>query len=513
MTFFDTIQDLQEQRSTNLCLGLDPRPIDIIRWANNTREQETLKELFSNFDTNDPLSIEKLSKHYLSLVEWLLDTCREYISCVKINLAFYQQYALENTMLDIIILARSLGLPAILDAKFGDIQSTAKAYARAAFERFSADAVTLHPYLGSSSITPFLTYATKAVFVLSHTSNPDAQYVQTFSNTDNTPLYEHIVQPYMNNPQIGFVCGATHLETLRNIRSKSNNWILTPGVGAQGGTVLDVMAAANKRVIIPISRAIVDTDSPKEAIERFHAHLKQHRANSTHDHVHPSQTPVAENRRATEQNPNTLHTIVSQLCEKGMILFGDYTYKSGIRAPFYVNLRDVIGSPSLLRIICEEMLPLVTSCTYNRICGIAYGALGFAFTLSDMIGASTILLRKEGKKEYGTQEAVVGPYAAGDRVVIIEEMTSTGSTIIETALSLRKKGLEVNDVIVFYTGIGDPEANLAQHELRLHRVLDFFRLLSILHELSYITDVQKSKLISLTHTDELGLSNTAGNEA
>ena len=139
-------------------------------------------------------------------------------------------------------------LPVLLDAKRGDIGNTAKAYARAAFEVLNVDAITVNPYLGADSVTPFLEYEGKMVFLLCYTSNPSAAEIQ---NHGTNPLYQHIAriaQTWGNAGEIGFVVGATQPQALSAVRQIApDRWILAPGVGAQGGDLDDALTCGTER--------------------------------------------------------------------------------------------------------------------------------------------------------------------------------------------------------------------------------------------------------------------------
>ena len=173
-----------------LCVGLDPDPFQF-------------PQSFGH-----PVDAESLAAWGKAIIEQTTDL----VCCYKPNIAFYEQFGLEG--LD--ALQRTLAaipgdIPVLLDAKRGDIGSTATAYARAVFEVLGVDAVTVSPYLGQDAVAPFLGYAGKAVFVLCYTSNPSAAAVQEFGN-GQTRLFEHIVNQatqWGEPDQIGFVVGAT----------------------------------------------------------------------------------------------------------------------------------------------------------------------------------------------------------------------------------------------------------------------------------------------------------------
>jgi orotidine 5'-phosphate decarboxylase subfamily 2 len=171
-------------------------------------------------------------------------------------------------------------IPVILDAKRGDVASTAEAYAKSAFENLRAHAITLSPYLGKDSIDPFLAYKEKGVFLLCKTSNAGAGDIQdlavTIENKSQTivvPLFErvaYLAQQWNSGNNIGLVVGATQIEALRRVRAAAPDlWFLVPGVGTQGGD-LDTalrsgLRADGKGVLINISRGISRAEDPARA--------------------------------------------------------------------------------------------------------------------------------------------------------------------------------------------------------------------------------------------------------
>ena len=158
-------------------------------------------------------------------------------------------------------------VPVLLDVKRGDIGSTAQAYAKAAFEQWGADAVTLSPYLGEDSVKPFLAYEGKAAFLLCHTSNPSAAQVQ---HHGEPPLFEYMAsaaQAWGSANQIGLVIGATQPEAMAAVRGMCpDNWFLAPGVGAQGGDLAAALRAGLRAdgsgMIVPVSRGVIMAADP-----------------------------------------------------------------------------------------------------------------------------------------------------------------------------------------------------------------------------------------------------------
>ncbi len=171
-------------------------------------------------------------------------------SAVKPNYAFYAQYGLEGleALGQVIELFSNEGFPIIFDAKRSDIGKTAAAYAREAFEFFKADAVTLSPYMGHDSIRPFQEqFPDKGYYILTRTSNKSASDIQE-ALVDNNPLYTHVAKMIIEwyTPGIGSVVGATYTDQLSHVATIFNSAkkeipLLIPGIGAQGGDLIEVV--------------------------------------------------------------------------------------------------------------------------------------------------------------------------------------------------------------------------------------------------------------------------------
>jgi len=169
-------------------------------------------------------------------------------------------------------------IPIVLDAKRGDIASTAEAYAKSAFETLGVDCITLSPYLGKDSIEPFIQNPEKGVFLLCKTSNAGSMDLQNLlvlpPAADNPgPLYiyvAHLAVQWNVNNNIGIVVGATHPQIMSNIRAAAPDlWFLAPGVGTQGGELESTLKSGlrkdGKGILIPISRSISRAESPAKA--------------------------------------------------------------------------------------------------------------------------------------------------------------------------------------------------------------------------------------------------------
>jgi len=156
-------------------------------------------------------------------------------------------------------------IPIVLDAKRGDIGNTAEQYAREAFERYRADAVTVNPYMGYDSVAPYLEWKERSAIILCRTSNPGGSDLQ-FLNIDGQPLYQHVARlvadKWNTNGQCGLVVGATFPHELEQVRKIVGDMpLLVPGIGAQGGDIPATVAAgrtaAGTGMMINSSRAIL----------------------------------------------------------------------------------------------------------------------------------------------------------------------------------------------------------------------------------------------------------------
>jgi len=255
-TFFSFLERRVDDCSSLLCIGLDPHIPDL-------KERSAASAL----------------DFCLSLVK---QTAR-YAAAFKPNAAFFEVFGAEGwTALRQVIEAvqeesNRMGsmIPVILDAKRGDIASTAEAYAKSAFENLGAHCITLNPYLGKDSIEPFLGYPEKGVFLLCKTSNASAGDLQDvpvmlMGSDTPVPMYRYVAQlaqQWNVNNNIGIVVGATHPQIMSNIRaSVPDMWFLAPGIGAQGGELELALKAGlrkdGKGILISVSRSIARAEKP-----------------------------------------------------------------------------------------------------------------------------------------------------------------------------------------------------------------------------------------------------------
>jgi orotidine-5'-phosphate decarboxylase len=221
MNFIDMLHAAERQNRSMLCVGLDPDPA---RFPHHMR--------------NDP---DRIYEFCAAIVDATADLAMAFKPQIAYFAAHRAEDQLERLMAHMRVAAPQV--PVILDAKRGDIGSTAEQYAKEAFERYGADAVTLSPFMGFDSVQPYLQYPGKGVFLLCRTSNPggDDFQSQRLASVDGQPLlYEHIARlaqgPWNLSGQVGLVVGATYPAEIARVRELAPTLpLLIPGVGAQGG--------------------------------------------------------------------------------------------------------------------------------------------------------------------------------------------------------------------------------------------------------------------------------------
>jgi uridine monophosphate synthetase len=362
-------------------------------------------------------------------------------------------------------------IPVLLDAKRGDIGNTAKAYARAAFEVLGADAITVSPYLGRDSVAPFLAYEGKAVFLLCYTSNPSAAEIQLYGQE---PLYHHIArqgQGWGGADQVGFVVGATQVEALETVRRLApERWLLAPGIGAQGGDLAAALAAGldaqGSGLIVPVSRGVLYADDPRAAATALRDEINLYR-----------QALSGRDRRAVPART----ALVRQLFEAGCVRFGQFTLASGQVSPIYIDLRRVISYPTLFQSVVEAYAQLVAPLAYDRLAAVPYAALPAAAAIALRLKQPLVYPRKE-VKGHGTGQAVEGAFQPGDAAVAIEDVVTSGGSLLTAIETMETAGLEVRDVIVLVDREQGGRARLAEAGYRLHTVLTLSEILDVLKD-------------------------------
>lgn len=178
-------------------------------------------------------------------------------------------------------------------------------------------------------------------------------------------------------------------------------------------------------------------------------------------------------------------SLIQTLYQIGAIQFGEFKLKSGQTSSIYINLRKIISYPQLLRDVASAMWDKVSGCQFDLVCGVPYTALPIATCLSLDHNIPMVMRRKE-KKDYGTKQLIEGVFAPGQRCLIIEDVITTGGSIIETADDLKEAGLVINDVIVLIDREQGGHENLSKH-FTVHSIIKLSEIFSTLLKSSMIS--------------------------
>jgi len=258
MTFLEMLRGAERQNASLLCIGLDPDPAKF------------------------PVRMRGDASKIYDFCAAIVDATADLAIAFKPQIAYFAAHRAEDQLERLMLHLRRAApqVPVILDAKRGDIGSTAEQYAIEAFERYGADAVTLSPFMGFDSVQPYLKYHGKGAFLLCRTSNPGGDDLQNqrLSSVEGAPLlYEHVARlaqgPWNLNGQLGLVVGATYPAEIERVRCVAPTLpLLIPGVGAQGGDAVATVRAGWRAqggetiapIIVNSSRAILYASSSED---------------------------------------------------------------------------------------------------------------------------------------------------------------------------------------------------------------------------------------------------------
>ncbi len=419
MAFFERLTERVRRLGVPLCVGLDPH-------------RDRVPARFRAHP--DPLLAWNRA-----VIEATVDLAAAY----KPNIAFYEALGRDGwELLEATLRFIPADVPIILDAKRGDIGSTAQAYAQAAFDLLGVDAITINPYLGRDTLAPFLAYPEKGVFLLCHTSNPGAHEVQSLPvclpDRPPTPLYveiAHRARRWGDSARIGLVVGAPYPEVLTTVRREvPEMWFLVPGVGIQGGAIGALAPGVRSDglgILVNVSRGIALADDIRQAAEYYARQLRD---------LSPAAStgPPADAREA----------VILALHELEAIRFGEFVLASGQRSTYYIDLRVLASAPTVLAQVAQLYARHVRRLKPDLVAGVPYAALPIATAVSLHTGVPMIYTRKESK-DHGLSRLIEGRFTAGQRVVVIEDVVTTGKSTLRTVEQLRKARLTVEDVVVF----------------------------------------------------------------
>lgn len=471
MDFFLKLEQQCKKKNSLLCVGLDP--------------------------ALEGISAKEAKSTIIMQNKKLIEATIDYAVCYKPNIAFYEAWG--SSGLDALKETLSIipkDIPILLDAKRGDIGNTASAYARSAFSEFEADAITLSPYMGYSSAKPFFDYQDKGFFFLCRTSNDGASQIQEELDALGNPLYMNIAKNALSwaPSRVGLVVAGNEPTALRQVRQAFKNvWLLAPGIGAQGGSMEEAIDAGLRDdglgLLPVVVRAIAKASDPKVAAREFVEQLNRARE-------------IKASKKSAGGGLNSSDSALKQNVLKGLIetecfRLGEFTLKSGKLSPFYVDLRRTSASPTLMKYIGMAYWSLMKDLEFDHIAGIPVAALPLA-TAASLVSGKPLIYPRITQKDHGSGNKIEGNWKPGDKVLLLDDLITTGKSKIEAIQILRDAGLIVEDLVVLLERGVQGRLDMEAANVKLHAFAPVQELFRRCRELNLIDEQKEQELIAYT---------------
>jgi orotidine 5'-phosphate decarboxylase subfamily 2 len=343
----------------------------------------------------------------------LIDNTEQYSACYKLNPAFY--HGNEKQIREITSYLKEKKLLWIYDGKLGDVPHTNDEYAKYVYDVLGADAMTVHPYCGYDSLK-HLMREDKGLFILARTTNPSAHKIQNHVS--------NVIEDWCReDSNLGLVVAGNKEAFAHDIRGRlPNTWFLSPGIGSQGG----VIRYALPNTLYSVSRSILNDESPVEK-------AKQYAEESYFDLMH--------------------HLEDKDLVKKSETPF---TLASGKKSNLYFDLRGLSSHTDLFLRVAYELSYLVSP--YANIMGVATAGIPLATSLATYLNKPFGYVRSSSK-EHGTKNLVEGSLSKNAPLVVVDDVVSTGGSLIKAIKTLREQGYVVERAIcVVDRGMGGSES-------------------------------------------------------
>ena len=472
MNFTDKLNQAIAKNNSLLIVGLDPNP-----------EMMPSEYLQGN---------RELIKSIEEWLLWVIESTSDRVCAYKPTLGFYEALGIPGLqLLEKILQAIPNSIPVILDAKHSDL-NTSTVFAKAIFEQWQVDAVTLTPYAGQDHAAPFLVYSDRAVFILAHTSNPKAETLQRYPNLESA-FYLQVVkeaQTWATPEQLYLEVGTTNTDVLSKIRaiapertillrslwSKKNNLESLINIGLN-----DI----GQGLLIPIPQDFLADKNLATEVANLNQKLNTYRQAKT-DRAASCDIWTADVCLLTS---HPYQSLILELFDIGCLLFGEYVQASGATFSYYIDLRKIISNPHIFNQVLDAYGDIVQQLEFDRIAGIPYGALPTATGLALNLQRPMIFPRKE-VKAHGTRRLIEGNFQPGEKVVVIDDILISGNSVMEGAEKLKSAGLKIDDIVVFIDHEGGVKQRLKDNGYNAYSVLSISEITNTLFEAGRITQAQ-----------------------
>lgn len=448
--FFDKLERRARKINSLLCVSLDP-PIDDL----------------------PEHTIQAIKDHSIKLVNATKDLALVF----KLNTAYYEAFGSAGCeAMESLIRMIPDDIPVILDAKRGETGSAARACAMGAFNAFGADAITLNPYLGYDSVTPFLGEPHKGVFLLCKTANPgsvDLQDLPLGGHYRLTMVYEKVAglaTEWGTSSNLGLVVEADFPDALRRVREMApQQWILASGLctGQENlkGTIQASLRPDGLGLLVDAGRCLLAADDPAAVARDLVMQIRESQQDTHPQPTTPDTSPLI-----------SMVPLVEGMLSMGCIRFGEFKLKSGQAAPIQIDLRRLISFPGWMTQVASAYIRTLKTLTFDRLAGIPYAALPIATAIS-LQGNWPYIYPRKTTSRFSKYSTIEGLYNPGETVAVVNDLVITGGSCLDAVACFREVGLTCQDVVVFIDQETGARKALEDAGLRLHALFTLTQLL------------------------------------